>query len=318
MTEEHRRSPIPMRPARIDRPEPRIHGEAGEAPTPTLPVAAATTIGLLVLLWGLALTLDVGAAVGLPTAPSPLAGIDVLGVGLVLALAPYGLQAARENRRTRRMEDLFPDFLRDLAANRRAGFTLATSVELAADGEYGPLSPEIRRMAAQLSWNVPFEEALRRFADRVDTPLVRRASSLVLEAERTGGHITDVLDAVARDIRELKHLDNERRLSMRLYTVVMYIAFSVFLGVVLLLQTQMMPQLVQAGSADLGGALAGLAVGDVTLEDYRVFFYASALVQGIGNGTVAGLMSTGEIGPGLRHAATMCLLTVVAFTYLIV
>lgn len=317
MTEEHRRSPIPMHPARIDRPEPTIQGEARRAPTPTLPVAAATTIGVLVFLWGLTLTLDVGAAVGLPGAPSPLAGIDVLGIGLVLALGPYGLQAARESRRTRRMEELFPDFLRDLAANRRAGFTLATSVELAADGEYGPLSPEIRRMAAQLSWNVPFEEALQRFADRVDTPLVRRASSLVLEAERTGGHITDVLDAVARDIRELKHLDNERRLSMRLYTVVMYIAFSVFLGVVLLLQTRMMPQLVQAGSGDLGGALSGLAVGDVTLEDYRVFFYVSTLVQAVGNGTVAGLMSAGEIGPGLQHASFMCLLGVLSFGMLL-
>ena len=50
-------------------------------------------------------------------------------------------------------------FLRDVAASHRGGLTLTASVQIAAKGEYGELTPEIRKMADQLSWNVPFNEA---------------------------------------------------------------------------------------------------------------------------------------------------------------
>ncbi len=245
-----------------------------------------------------------------------LGGIDLVGAATVLVLAPVGIRAALDDRRQRRLEEQFPDFLTDLAANRRAGFTLSSSVRLAAEGAYGPLSLHIRRMAAQLSWNVPFEEALQRFADNVDTPLVSRSTTLVLEAERTGGYVTDVLEAVAHDAREIKHLDRERRLSMRIYTIVMYVTFLVFLGVVSVLQVQLLPSLVTA--AGTGGPIGNLAATDLTLEAHRTFFYTATLVQAIGSGSMAGVMAYGRVGPGLLHAAVMTLGAVFTFSFLLV
>lgn len=268
-------------------------------------------------LWGFSIMFTGSAPAFLPPIPAGFGGIDLVGVALVLALAPYGIHAALEDRRNRRLEAQFPDFLTDMAANRRAGFTLADSVRLCANSDYGPLTPEIERMASQLSWNIPFEEALERFAKRVDTPLVSRSITLVLEAERTGGYITDVLEAVARDAREIKRLDRERRLSMRMYTIVMYIAFLVFLGVVAVLQAQLLPQLVTATQAAEGGAgaLSQLAGSDITLQQHRTFFYVATLVQALGSGSMAGMMSRGKIAPGLLHAAFMAILGILTFTF---
>ncbi|HEV8359543.1 MAG TPA: type II secretion system F family protein, partial [Candidatus Thermoplasmatota archaeon] len=98
--------------------------------------------------------------------------IDFLCFTLLALCGPYGFWMNRKNKRMRSLEARFPDFLRDLAASRKAGLTLTAAVQNAARGEYGALTPEIRTMADQLSWDVPFEEALAGFGKRVRTPLV--------------------------------------------------------------------------------------------------------------------------------------------------
>lgn len=246
----------------------------------------------------------------------PLAPVDILAVGALVAVTPMGLHAAREAKRVRLLEERFPDFLRDLAANRRAGIPLSASVELAAEADYGALSPEVERMASQLSWNVPFDEVVRRFSERVQTPLVQRACTLILEAEYSGGRITDVLDAVSRDVRALQALKNERQSSMAMYTVVVYLTFLVFLGVAAMLYWQFLPELLVAQDVPaLGDAVSGARV---SLEDYRQFFYVASLVQALGGGVLAGVLSYHKYGPGLRHAAVMMGMAFVVFSVLAV
>lgn len=299
----------------LARPDPEAgSAEAGIPWTRIVGIPVAILAALLGL-WGLALEVGALAPGLLPPLPAGLAGIDLVGVAVVLGLGPPGVHAALAERSRRKLEEQFPHFLTDLAANRKAGFTLAESVRLASQGDYGPLTPHVRRMAAQLSWNIPFEEALERFAHQVGTPLVQRSASLVLEAERTGGHIADILQAVARDAREIKTLDRERRLAMHTYTVVMYVTFLVFLGVLAMLYTQLLPPLL--GTEITGDDPVGrLLQSETTLEAQRTFFFTASLVQAVGTGALAGKMAGGRTQPGLLHAAVMGLAAVLTFTLL--
>jgi len=139
--------------------------------------APALLVSTTLFVWGLWSLVGPKLPPVVPELRPSLSGVDLVGMAIVIALGPYGLFAAFEDRKERQLEEQFPDFLTDLASNRRAGFTLAESVRVAADSNYGPLTDDVRRMAAQLSWNMPFEEALERFANRVDTPLVSRSIS---------------------------------------------------------------------------------------------------------------------------------------------
>ena len=242
--------------------------------------------------------------------------------GLMTALGPYGFYAAYEHRRIRRLEERFPDYLRDLAASHAGGLTLAQAATIAARGEYGDLTPEVRKIADQLSWNVPFSEALLRFAERVHTPLVLRAVNLILQADRSGGSTIDVLLAAARDAREIKTMQTERRLSMSLYTVVVYVTFFVFLGVVAVLYLQFAPKIVGASSdiqqlqGSEGFVASGLEGSDITLADYRLFYFLASVVQAIGDGVVAELLAHGRASLGLRHAFIMVFMCYLTFVVL--
>lgn len=303
----------PLVPSSLDD---RQRGEGVHVHWYWLATAPVFALAALAAAWGFTLLFVPQPPAFLPALPAPLGGIDLVAAGIVLAVGPIGIKGMLDDRRQRALEAQFPDLLSDMAANRRAGFTLAESVELAARGDYGPLTSEVNTMAAHLSWNMPFKEALRRFALRVDTPLVVRATTLILEAERSGGHITDVLSAVARDAREIRRLDRERHLAMKTYTIVMYVTFLVFLAVVAVLQAQLLPQIVEATSGARGGD--GVVPGaSIPVESYRTFFFTSAIVQALGSGSMAGIMARGRVLPGLIHAAVMTLLAMFTFSVLI-
>jgi flagellar protein FlaJ len=231
-------------------------------------------------------------------------------LGVLVACGPMGWFAYVRERHTAQLEERFPDFLRDLNESYGAGLTMAQAIRVAARGDYGKLNPEIRRMANQVSWGTPFHEALTLFADRVETPIVTRAVALINKATRAGGNTKDVLAAAARDAREIKALQQERKLSMTLYVIVIYVAFGVFLGVVAALQGLLVPALLQATQGVGARGLAGLPVAtDVSFMDFRLIYFGVGLVQALGSGIVAGVMAEGSYAAGLKHGTILVLLT---------
>lgn len=247
--------------------------------------------------------------------------VEFLALAAMAAVGPFGFYFAYRERRTRLLEQRFPGFLRDLAAARRAGINLDQAIMMACRGDYGALDPEIERMAAQLSWKMPFEQVLQEFGDRVRTPLVERAVSVVKEASWTGGNIASVLDAAASDAQEIQNIHAERRVTTRVYTGIVYIGFFIFLGVAAILYVELVPQLVTAaqevGQSGGDSAAHGFAVNpDVTLLDYRVFYFMAGVMQALGGGFVAGLMGTGQWTTGLRHMFIMVGMVVATFVWL--
>lgn len=86
----------------------------------------------------------------------------------------------------------------------------------------------------------------------------------------------------ATDAREIKTLENERRTTMGFYTVVVYIAFLVFLAVASVLYGQFIPEVLATAGETAGGELAGgqggaavggLSVSSLALADDRLLMF---------------------------------------------
>lgn len=242
---------------------------------------------------------------------------DLIFLTILVTAAPVGVYLHRKNRRVDNIEARLPDFLNDLAENRRAGLTLAAALQSAARSDYGELSPEIRKMAHQVAWGVPFEEALEQLGQRVPTQLVQRSTNLVVATGRTGGSVAELLKAAARDAYEIKAMESERRVQMMTYLIVIYVVFMVFMLVIAVLDVQFLPRVLEANEAarDAGGQGFG-ADSDVDLDRLRFVYFNTAIVQAIGNGVVAGVLTEGRLTAGLRHIALMTTLAWVVFRFL--
>lgn len=231
---------------------------------------------------------------------------DLIVLTILATTGPIGWHMTRRTRRIDAIEGRLPDFLNDLAETRRAGLTLAASLQACSLSDYGALSPEIKKMANQVSWGVSFTEALAQFGERVKTNLVRRSVHLIIEASKTGGSVADILKAAARDAYEIKALEAERRVSMMTYLIVIYVVYFVFLVVIVVLDVRFIPEVIKANEATATlGIEDGPIGGGLDAGAMRFAFFNAAMVQAIGNGVVGGVLSEGRVSAGFRHVALM-------------
>jgi flagellar protein FlaJ len=235
-------------------------------------------------------------------------------------IGPYGFFVAKKQREIKQIERRLPDFLRDVAEAGRFGMTLADAIVVSGGGRYGKLTPEIKKMAAQITWGVPATEALRLFAQRVKTPMVERVVAIIVKSSDAGGAVADVLTMVSHDTKENQLTEDERRIAMSTYIAVIYISFMVFLVTIWILNVTFLPKMLEASQslgAGAGGALAGASplANDLptVVANVRIAFFIAVVVHGLGDGILAGVLDTGKIANGLRHSFFMLVIALVAF-----
>jgi flagellar protein FlaJ len=198
--------------------------------------------------------------------------------------------------------------------------TLAEAIVVSASGRYGKLTPEIKKMAAQISWGVPATEALRLFAQRVNTPKVQRVVAIIVKSSDAGGDVADVLTMVSHDTKEAQLTEDERRIAMSTYVAVIYISFLVFLVTIWILNVTFLPKMLEASGALVDGGDAASAVSSPLAENLpevifniRIAFFIATIVHGLGDGILAGVLDNGKIPTGLRHSFIMLIIALLGF-----
>ena len=187
----------------------------------------------------------------------------------------------------------------------KGGLSMTVAVQTLVKSEYGALNDEVKKMSDQLSWGIKFSDVIKQFSERVGTPLVKRAITLIAEADRAGGKISDILVTAANDSREIKFLEGERNRAIGSYIAVIWTSYFVFLGVITLLGKIFIPAIAKSNSGDEGGGDSGGAnIGNMTIRAidplfFVTVFYYGVTMQAIGNGSMAGLMQNGRFSAGL-------------------
>ncbi|MCJ7607881.1 MAG: type II secretion system F family protein [Thermoplasmata archaeon] len=240
----------------------------------------------------------------------PLEPIDYVIFAMLAMLGPYGFYVSTKEKHIREIEVRLPDFLRDVAEAGRFGMTLADAIVVASSGRYGRLTPEIKKMAAQIEWGVPASEAVRLFSERVKTPLVTRMTSIIRKANDAGGNVADVLTMVSKDAKETILTQEERSVTMSTYVMVVYISFFVFIVTVMILQIQFLPKMEEAGmmvseSATEQAEIPGVNIKVAIIPEVGFIFLLSIIVHAIGDGLLAGVIQKGSLPIGMRHSFIM-------------
>ena len=243
---------------------------------------------------------------------------DVIIWSTLIAVIPLALFQFVETKRVYSLEESLPNFFRDVAGMNDSGMTLPNAINNVAQGEYGALTVYIRRLNAEMSWSVPFVEALIRFGQRVGTPLAARSVDLIAKASRAGGDVSEVLRAAANDTYEFFNLKNERKNNMLIYMVIVLVSFFVFLFVIAILESTFLTTMAEAGTKVASAGAAGRSfMGKVNIDFYKRLFSHAAMIQGFFSGLVAGQMGEGDVVAGLKYSAIMLIIAWVTFRFFI-
>jgi len=233
--------------------------------------------------------------------------VTVLALILIPALAYHSDQKWRDN-----IDDHIPSLLREISDAQKTGLPLPRAILEASKHQYGALTPELKKMAAKISWGIPFSNALRSLTETADTPLMKRTSLLILEAERSGGAIEDVFESAHQHVSEILGLKRERLGSMKPYRWIIYASFIVFSLVMIILLVSFFQKLAiqmveavlneQAPSANLPFNVAGL----------QLLFFHLMVIEAIFSGLIAGKMGQGDAKLGLRDS---CILLCICYVF---
>ena len=236
----------------------------------------------------------------------------------IISLVPPAIMYFFDSKRRDSIDNNIPHLIRDIADAGRSGMTLTRAIEISAERDYGPLTKEIKRLIAKISFRVPLERALQYFSDATGTMLSRRTAMLVSEANKSGGDIQESLESVSKHVQEIQYLERKRRATLRPFIGVMYISFAVFLVTVYLLISSFFKQLANSNFGG-GGGVGGVGFSFVSLplpKITAVFLYM-AMVEALFAGLVGGKMATGYLKDGLKHAILLMMICFFTFVFFV-
>jgi flagellar protein FlaJ len=217
---------------------------------------------------------------------------------ITVAIFPPAILTYVDQKWRKAIDEHLPDLFRTIVQAEDTGMTLPQALEEAAKRDYGPLTGELRKMTAQISWGMSFEDALLALGKRVDTLLVQRTVPMIIEASRSGGHVEKVFDPMGKFIQTTLLLDKERQTQTRPYIAIIYLSFFVFLFTTVLLFKSFFASVEQ---------LPMLGTTLMEPQEIEVIFFHMTIVQAFFGGLVAGKMGEGTMSAGLKHSLVMML-----------
>jgi tight adherence protein B len=142
----------------------------------------------------------------------------------------------RRSRRLRAFEELFPEALDMLSRAIRAGHAFQSALGMVADELKAPVGPEFKLTFERQNYGLPLREALDQLAERVPILDVRFFVTAVLIQRDTGGNLSEILDTLARVVRERFNIQREIRTHTAhgRFTALVLLSMPPFLGIVML------------------------------------------------------------------------------------
>jgi hypothetical protein len=226
--------------------------------------------------------------------------------------------------RKKMVENILPDFLFLVGNNLKSGMSPFYAFRSAVRPEFGPLSEEIK-IATQKSLGIDsFSDALKGIGKRIDSRILSDTTKFFAQALHSGGHLAQLIETTAKDIKQTNQLRKELVTSTRMYTL--FILFVVILASPMLLavSVQFLSILgsIQLKTTGISGTTqeeitkqSGLGATAATIspqfmKDISYFIIATnALLASV----FIGVLSGGKLRDGLKYAPGIAIIGIVLF-----
>lgn len=138
----------------------------------------------------------------------PMAGIIGATVGFIL---PFLLVKIKTDKRMKTFNSQLGDSLILIANSLRTGYSFMQSADMVAHEMRPPISIEFARTVKEMNLGITMENALGNLAKRIDSEDLDLVLTAVLIQRQVGGNLSEVLDNIARTIRERVRIRGEIR-----------------------------------------------------------------------------------------------------------
>lgn len=234
----------------------------------------------------------------------------IIGIGIIISVVPFVFSVIIESKVSAEKERMFIEFTRNLVESVKTGTPISKSIVNVRNKSYGLLSEHVKKLANQITIGIPLSIALKTFADDVNNFTVSRAITLIGEAEKAGGNIGEILEAVAGAVTISDKIKKEREATISTLVIQGYIIFFIFLIIILVMQFKILPLVAGMANVETIGLIGGTTTGTPTDQtDFSDAFLYLLLVQGFFSGLAIGLLAEGSLKAGIKHSFALMLMS---------
>ena len=236
--------------------------------------------------------------------------IDSIFLAVLLIIGPIGIYNYIGINKNKQIQEKLPEFLVEIGDSLSTGMTIFEAIKVAEKGHYGELAPKIRKMKAQLSWNVSVKDVFNEFAFKMKSAIINRIVITINRGVLMGGSTPKVFKAAAREVSQVNHLEDQRKKDMSIYTIIILLCFFVFLAIIIILDKTIFTSFLDLQASQTALIGQGLVMSTVNPMQLQYALFSFVYVQSIGAGVLAGFMMDGKLSSGIRYS---CVLGLVSF-----
>ncbi|MGC8586121.1 MAG: type II secretion system F family protein [Candidatus Micrarchaeia archaeon] len=244
------------------------------------------------------------------------------GAAAYLLLLYMVLEYMIQKRKTK-MEAVLPDFLQIASANLRSGIALDRALLLAARPEFEPITSDIKIMSRNIFGGENLEDALKKFATNYRSYQLTHAVRMMVEALRYGGAMADLIEQIAKDMRNQQLIQKE--VSGQLFMYSIFIAFAGLIAAPVLygLTSQMIVVTDTVWKGILASNPGGLPTTGlsflrpsppkITPQTYHNFSLAAIIIITGFAALIMSAISSGSVVNGLKYLPVFIIVGLVIF-----
>ena len=227
-------------------------------------------------------------------------GLDeIIVFAVLIAITPYAIDITLQKRNTRRKEELYTEFLFKLSELMRGGLDPIKSVKELSKTDLGILTPNVRMASTAMIYGKSFEESMKTMAKSLHSELIKRYTTLVVQASYSGGSVADLILKASEDMRSIISIEREKEGNLAQYVMIFYFAQGIIFFIIFTLTTSLLPFVQNLGASTMFG------VNKIASLDFARGFFHLVMINSFFGGLIIGKISEGEARFGLKHAVIL-------------
>lgn len=209
------------------------------------------------------------------------------------------------------IEKNFSDALKQMADTLKAGDTYESALREVANAEYGRLSEEMESALRRLEEGENLETSLNGFAEKVNSKLVRRTITIILDSIRTGASLADILDEISDDVRAIERIKEERKANTTMQFMFMalaggLIAPAIFgeVNSVMTIFSKVSLKMLEAGQLEASQQITNFIL--VLIQSYLI-------IEVVASGAMMSIIREGKLNKSVIYIPLLLLLAFIAY-----
>ncbi|HLD58838.1 MAG TPA: type II secretion system F family protein [archaeon] len=231
-----------------------------------------------------------------------------LGVLDIMLGYPY----LKAMERISQIEEALPEALKQMSDTLKAGGTYEFALREVALSQYGPLSKEIEMVLRKLEEGENLEDSLRSFSENINSRLISRSVTVIVDTIKAGAGLADVLDDISNDVREAYRISVERKAQVMMQVIFMVAAGVFITPMIFGFVSTVISLFIRAGAS--AGVSEAQRLEVLSVKDFILtLMLAYLLIEVLATSTMVALMRDGKLSKSIIYFPILLLLAFILY-----